>query len=94
MQQAVEKESKLGGAVYNICTGRSILIADLHERISELMGVKSTREYIPLPKGNVIDSRGDPSLAQKELGFKIEVGFDEGIKKTIEWCRKKFNWKS
>ena len=91
---AMEKEVRLGGAVFNVCTGKSILITELHDKISQLMGVESSREYLPLPKGNIIDSRGDPSLAKKELDFKVEVDLDEGLKKTIEWSKKKYNWKS
>ena len=91
---AMKKERKLGGAAFNICTGKSILIAELHDKISKLMGVESSREYLPLPKGNIIDSRGDPSLAETELGFKIEIDLDEGLKKTIEWSKKKYNWNS
>ena len=85
---AMEKSSKLNGAVYNICTGKSITVAELHDKISEMMGVKSTREYLPLPEGNIIDSLGDNSLARSELGFEVEVGLDEGIKKTVEWWDK------
>jgi UDP-glucose 4-epimerase len=91
---AMEKEVKLAGAVFNICTGKSILITELHNKISQLMGVESSREYLPLAKGNIIDSKGDPSLAKKELSFKAEVDLDEGLKKTIEWSKKKYNWKS
>ena len=82
---AMEKESPLGGAAYNICTGKSILIAEMHEKISEMMGVSSEREYLPLPEGNIIYSCGDPSLAKSELGFEAKIGLEEGLKKTIEW---------
>lgn len=82
---AMEKSSRLNGAAYNVCTGKSILVTELHDKISEMMGVESSREYLPLPEGNVIDSLGDNSLAKQDLGFEIKVGLGEGIKKTIEW---------
>lgn len=85
---AMKRESMCKGAAYNISTGKSILVSDMHDKISELMGVKPEREYIPFPEGNIIDSLGDNSLAKKELGLKIEIGLEEGLKKTIEWCRK------
>lgn len=85
---AMQKKSPLKGAAYNIATGEAILMSELHEKISRMMGIDSVREYLPLPEGNIIHSRGDPSLAKSELGFKIEVGLDEGLRKTIEWSKK------
>lgn len=82
---AMEKTSPLRGAVYNVCTGRSILILDLHERISRLMGIDSVRESVPMPEGNIIDSSGDPSLAKSQLGFEAQVDLEEGLRRTIEW---------
>lgn len=82
---AMEKKSPLKGAVYNICTGKSIVIAELHKKISKMMGVDSKRECLPLPEGNIIHSCGDPSLAKSELGFEARVDLDEGLRRTIEW---------
>jgi len=82
---AMEKETPLKGAVYNVCTGKAILVSELHDKISKMMGVASEREYLPLPEGNIINSCGDPTLAKSELGFEIEIDLEEGLKKTIEW---------
>ncbi|MFH1905131.1 MAG: NAD-dependent epimerase/dehydratase family protein [bacterium] len=88
---AMEKQSDAKGAAYNICTGRSISIAELHDKISRLMGIDSSREYLPFGKGNIIHSKGDPALAKTELGFEAEVDLDEGLKRTIEWSNDKNN---
>jgi len=29
---------------------------------------------------------------KRECGWKLEVGFDEGIRKTVEWCLKHQDW--
>jgi len=87
----MEKQSDAKGAAYNICTGKSISIAKLHNKISKLMGIDSSREYLPFGKGNIIHSKGDPALAKAELGFETEVDLDEGLKKTIEWSNDKNN---
>ncbi len=84
---AMERKSPLKGAVYNIATGESIVISDLHEKISRMMGIDSVREYLPLPEGNIIHSRGDPSLAKRELGFEAEVDLDEGLRRTVGWAK-------
>lgn len=82
---AIRSTEMLNGAAYNICTGSSIVVAEMHETISELMGMESERESIPMPEGNVIDSMGDATLAKAGLGFEAQVTLEEGLKKTIEW---------
>jgi len=86
---AMEKQSDAKGAAYNICTGKSVSIAELHDRISSFMGVDSSREYLPFGKGNILHSKGDPTLAKAELGFEAEIDLDEGLKRTIEWSNDK-----
>ena len=88
---AMEKQSDAKGAAYNVCTGKSISIAELHDRISSFMGVDSSREYLPFGKGNILHSKGDPTLAKAELGFEAEIDLDEGLKRTIEWSNDKNN---
>jgi len=85
---AMRKDSEIKGAAYNISTGSSVLVSDMHNKISELMNIKSTPEYLPLPEGNIIDSLGDNSLAKQELGFEIGVDLVKGLKRTIEWSKK------
>lgn len=84
---AMKKDSMFDGSAYNISTGKSVVVSDMHDKISELMNIKSTREYLPLPEGNIIHSLGDNSLAKRELGFEVKIELDEGLKKTIGWSR-------
>jgi len=86
---AMEKQSDAKGAAYNVCTGKSMSIAELHDRIFKLMGINPSREYLPFGKGNIMYSRGDTTLAKAELGFEAEIDLDEGLKRTIEWSNDK-----
>lgn len=43
------------------------------------------REYAP---GQVMHLQADISSLEKDVDFKPTVSFDEGIRRTIEWCRK------
>ena len=89
---AMQKKERCGGSVYNIATGSSIVVADMHAKIAELMGVPPGKEFIPLPEGNILDSLADKTLAEKDLGFSIEVGYEEGLKRTIDWCYRQNGW--
>lgn len=83
---AMDADTRCNGAAFNICTGSSVYIDEMHQRISELMGCESVRESIPLPDGNIIDSVGDPSFAAARLGFTAQVPLEEGLRTTIDWC--------
>lgn len=82
---AMNEANRFNGAAFNICTGNSILVTEMHEKISELMGLESVRESVPLPEGNIIDSVGDPSFSTSKLNFTAQVSLEDGLRKTIEW---------
>ena len=37
--------------------------------------------------GDVRDSQADIQKARRVLGYEPTVGFDEGLKKTVDWYR-------
>lgn len=49
-------------------------------------------QYVPDRLGHDFRYAMDISKMRKELGWKPEVGFEEGIKKTVEWYRNHENW--
>lgn len=71
----------------NLGTGDEITIRDLIELICELMGFEGKLVW-DTDKPNGQPRRClDTELAKKEFGFTAEVGFKEGLQKTIAWYR-------
>lgn len=72
------------GAV-NIGTGFEITIKELAEKIADMTGFKGRLVW------NADKPDGQPrrcldiSKAKKEFDFEAKVGFDEGLRRTIEW---------
>jgi UDP-glucuronate decarboxylase len=64
-------------------------IKALAEKIVELTDSKSKIIYKDLPQDDPKVRRPDITLAKKEFGFDPKVGFEQGLKKTIEWFKKK-----
>ncbi|OGS27172.1 MAG: hypothetical protein A2297_08895 [Elusimicrobia bacterium RIFOXYB2_FULL_48_7] len=89
---AMQKKTPCGGAVFNVSTNTTVTVAGMHDKISKIMNMPAAREHIEFPEGNVVHSQGDNTLIKKELGFKPEVSLDEGLKKTIDWCRENMKW--
>ncbi|MBU6427148.1 SDR family oxidoreductase [Patescibacteria group bacterium] len=79
--------SSSGGAgeVFNIASGGRISLNELMSKLNSLLAVNIKPEYANPRIGDIKDSYADISKAGKILGYRPEVSFDEGLKKTIEW---------
>jgi len=53
----------------------------------EAGGVEMAPVYDPPRAGDVRDSQADITAAQRDLGYEPEVGFEEGLRRTLEWFR-------
>lgn len=69
----------------NIGAGFEISIKDLVELIVNLTGFKGKIVWDSSKPDGQPRRMLDTSKAEKEFGFKAKTGFEEGLKKTIEW---------
>jgi len=71
----------------NLGAGFEISIKDLSEKIAALTGFSGRLVWdASQPDGQPRRSL-DTSRAEREFGFRARIGFDEGLKQTIEWFR-------
>jgi len=77
--------------VVNIGTGSPVSIRDLVMTVMKKMGRKYPLAWgaVPHRKNEVWFNSADITKAQKFLGWKPETGLDEGLERTIAWCRNK-----
>lgn len=73
--------------VINIATGGRISLNQLFRTVRELVGARVEPLYAAPRPGDVRDSQADIQQARRLLGYEPTVGFDEGLKKTVEWYR-------
>lgn len=84
---AIKKEA--AGEVLNIAIGETYNLLQLVENINKIIGKNIKPTFTPPRPGDVRYTWADISKAKKLLGFSPQVNFLEGLKKTIEWYRKK-----
>lgn len=73
----------------NIGTESEISMKDLSHLIAKLTGFKGKIEWdVSMPDGQPRRSL-DVTKAYKEFGFRAKMGFEQGLKNTIDWYRKK-----
>ena len=71
----------------NIGAGFEITIKDLVELIVKLTGFEGDIAWDTSKPDGQPRRMLDTSRAEKEFGFKAKTGFEEGLRRTIEWYR-------
>ena len=69
----------------NIGTGFEIEIKDLVELIAGLTGFKGNIEWETSKPDGQPRRMLDVSKSEQEFGFRAKIGFEDGLKKTIDW---------
>ena len=78
------------GEVFNIACGKRVTINELVERLNKILQTRIEPTYQSPRKGDVRHSLADISQARKTLHYSPEIGFDEGLEKTVQGFRGTF----
>ncbi len=84
---AIDKFETAKNDVYNLAYGEGTTILKLAEDVIKLTGSSSKITMGQPRTGEVIRYVADVSKAKKKLGYEPKIGFDEGIRKTVEWYK-------
>ncbi|MDD4955586.1 MAG: SDR family oxidoreductase [Candidatus Omnitrophica bacterium] len=76
-----------GGEVFNIGNGAPNSVNGLLRTLNKIMNKNIKATYLPERAGDVRKTHSDISKAEKILGWKPKIGFEEGLKKTAEWFK-------
>lgn len=84
---AAAPAEKVAGRMMNLATGHRITLNDTFAILRELTGYKGEPAYAPSRAGDIRDSLADIHLAEELLGYRPQVEFREGLRRTVEWYR-------
>ena len=73
--------------VYNIGNDRPEEVNRLISLIEEALGRKANRIDVPLPPGDVLETRADVSDLRRHVGFAPSTSLEEGIRRFVTWYR-------
>ena len=72
--------------VYNIASGQETSLLELAEALLRVMGSDLPVEHGPDRAVNgVVRRLADTSAAERDLGFKAEIGLEEGLRQLVDW---------
>jgi len=87
---ALATEKYDGSEPVNLGAGFEISIKNLAELIVKLSGYKGKISWDSSKPDGQPRRMLDTTRAKKEFGFEAKVGFEEGLKKTIEWYKRNY----
>jgi nucleoside-diphosphate-sugar epimerase len=80
---------RVAGRVYNIGCGQSVNLLQLLEELGRLTKRDLSPLFGPERAGDVKHSQADITSAQRDLGYKVMVSWQEGLNQTLDFYRKK-----
>jgi UDP-glucose 4-epimerase len=75
------------GEVINVATGGRISLNQLLGTMNRIVGTDIRPVYTEPRAGDVRHSQADIVKAQRLLGYAPTVSLEDGLRKTIDWCR-------
>lgn len=73
--------------IFNLGSSSPVTMTELLKHIENLIGKPLRRQQLPFQPGDVYQTYADTTSAEKELGFKHEVTFENGLREFIEWMK-------
>jgi len=81
-------EGAEGNSIFNIGTGKGYSVLEIIKAFEKACGKPIPYVIGPRRDGDVAEVLGDPSRANKELGWKAEYGLDEMVASAWNWQSK------
>jgi nucleoside-diphosphate-sugar epimerase len=77
----------VAGQMMNLATGGRISLNELLRTMNRIQGTDLTAIYEEPRAGDVRDSQADISKARRLLGYAPIVDLEQGLCRTLDWCR-------
>jgi nucleoside-diphosphate-sugar epimerase len=84
---AAAPAEKVSGRVMNVATGRRVTLNEVFAALCPLTGYKGKPTYAAPRAGDIRHSLAEIGLARELLCYEPSVGFEEGLRRTVEWYR-------
>ena len=75
----------VAGGVFNVGTGSSQTLNNLYATLCKLLHRYPKVSYLEARAGDILHSQADISLACSAFGYAPAVGFEAGLRRTVDW---------
>src|SRR5271170_1248208 len=80
---------QVAGKVFNVATGRRVTLNEAFKFLQPLTSYSGSPIYEAERGGDIKHSLADISSAEKYLGYEPSVDFKDGLRRTVEWYRRR-----
>lgn len=87
---AAAPAEKVAGRVFNVACGGRHTLKETFAVIATLLDFRKPVLFGPARTGDVLDSQADISAARDAFGYEPQVGFEEGLRRTVAWYKEAF----
>lgn len=81
--------AEVAGKVFNCATGKRTDLNEAFQILKKLTGYEGEVKHAPERGGDIKHSLADLARAEKHLGYKPQVEFEEGLRRTVAWYKSK-----
>jgi UDP-glucose 4-epimerase len=78
---------RVAGRVFNVACGERHTLNETYAVIARLLNFDKPALYGPVRAGDVTNSQASIEAAKAAFGYEPEVGFEEGLRLTVEWYK-------
>ena len=79
------------GKVYNVACGGRYTLNELIRLLQGILGKQLDVQYLPPRAGDVKHSMASIEAAERDLGYRVLVDFEEGLRRTVKWHHASIN---
>ena len=77
----------IAGQAFNVACGGRYSLLDLLGKLNQIIGSDIAPIHEPSRTGDIRDSQASIEAAERAFSYGVKVGFDEGLRRTVEWYR-------
>ncbi|MBW7889077.1 MAG: SDR family oxidoreductase [Bacteroidetes bacterium] len=77
----------IGGISMNIACNQAYSLLDIVKVLNKQLQTDIQPQFLPERKGDVKHSLADISFAKKIIGYDVQVHWEEGLQRTVEWYK-------
>ncbi len=76
-------------AVFNVANGKDTTVLRIVGLLDKILGKDIKPQFLPVRAGDVFRTLADITKIRRQLGYRPVVGFEEGLRRTVEWFKEK-----
>jgi UDP-glucose 4-epimerase len=81
---------KVAGRLFNVACGERHTVNKTYKILAGLIDFKEPPIYAPPRTGDIHNSLADISAAREAFGYEPNIGFEEGLRRTVAWYREQY----